>query len=145
MGRAGENPTLLRMLLSLLLYGYAAGVFSSRKIERAPYEAVPFHFIAGNPHPDHDTLAAFRRTFLPELRDLFVQVLLLATSGRHAEIGHDEPGRNESACRCARPVKQSATNGSRRWRLNDNPRLRNCASSDLHAVFLLSDEKAENR
>jgi hypothetical protein len=43
----------------------------SRKIERATYEAVPFRFIAGNLHPDHDTLAAFRRTFLPELKDLF--------------------------------------------------------------------------
>jgi transposase len=50
----------------------------SRKIERATYESVAFRFIAGNAHPDHDTLAAFRRTFLPELKDLFVQVLLLA-------------------------------------------------------------------
>src|SRR6266852_1526094 len=52
------------MLLGLLLYGYATGVFSSRKIERATYEAVPFRFIAGNQHPDHDTLATFRRAFL---------------------------------------------------------------------------------
>jgi len=59
------------VLLSLLLYGYATGVFSSRKIERATYEAVPFRFIAGNLHPDHDTLATFRRTFLPELKNLF--------------------------------------------------------------------------
>jgi transposase len=59
------------VLLGLLLYGYATGVFSSRKIERAPYEAVPFRFIAGNQHPDHDTLATFRRAFLPELKDLF--------------------------------------------------------------------------
>ena len=39
----------------------------SRKLERASYEAVPFRFIAGNLHPDHDTLATFGRTFLPEL------------------------------------------------------------------------------
>jgi transposase len=65
------------MLLGLLLYGYATGVFSSRKIERATYESVAFRFIAGNVHPDHDTLAAFRRAFLPELKDLFVQVLLV--------------------------------------------------------------------
>jgi hypothetical protein len=63
--------------LGLLLYVYATGVFSSRKIERTAYEAVPFRFIAGNLHPDHDTLATFRRTFLPGLKDLFVQVLLL--------------------------------------------------------------------
>src|SRR5256885_11478796 len=77
-GTRGGEPYTPEVLLGLLLYGYATGVFSSRKIERATYEAVPFRFIAGNLHPDHDTLAAFRRTFLPELKDLFVQVLLLA-------------------------------------------------------------------
>jgi transposase len=77
-GSRGGKPYAPEMLLGLLLYGYATGVFSSRKIERATYEAVPFRFIAGNLHPDHDTLAAFRHTFLPELKDLFVQVLLLA-------------------------------------------------------------------
>src|SRR5260221_10440246 len=61
-GSRGGEPYAPEMLLSLLLYGYATGVFSSRKIERATYEAVPFRFIAGNLHPDHDTLAAFRRT-----------------------------------------------------------------------------------
>src|SRR5205807_10520689 len=80
-GSRGGEPYAPEVLLSLMLYGYATGVFSSRKIERATYEAVPFRFIAGNQHLDHDTLAAFRRTFLPELKDLFVQVLLLATSG----------------------------------------------------------------
>jgi transposase len=77
-GPRGGEPYAPEVLLGLLLYGYASGVVSSRKIERAPYEAVPFRFIAGNLHPDHDTLAAFRRTFLPELKELFVQVLLLA-------------------------------------------------------------------
>jgi hypothetical protein len=74
-------------LLGLLLYGYATGVFSSRKIERATYEAVPFRFIAGNLHPDHDTLATFRRTFRPELKDLFVQVLLLAQKAGVLKLG----------------------------------------------------------
>src|SRR5258707_15575599 len=77
-GTRGGEPYAPEVLLGLLLYGYATGVFSSRKIERATYEAVPFRFIAGNLHPDHDTLATFRRTFLPELKDLFVQVPLLA-------------------------------------------------------------------
>jgi len=53
-------------------------VFSSRKIERATYESIPFRFIAGGLHPDHDTLANFRKTFLPEVMELFVQVLLVA-------------------------------------------------------------------
>jgi len=59
----------------------------SRKIERATYETVPFRFIAGNLHPDHDTLATFRRTFLPELKDLFVQVLLLAQEAGVLKLG----------------------------------------------------------
>src|SRR5947207_6552360 len=59
----------------------------SRKIERATYEAVPFRFIAGNLHPDHETLATFGRTFLPELKDLFMQVLLLAQEAGVLKLG----------------------------------------------------------
>ncbi|MDH4138244.1 MAG: transposase [Anaerolineae bacterium] len=66
------------ILLGLLFYGYATGVFSSRKIERATYESIPFRFIAGGMHPDHDTIAHFRKTFLPEITDLFAQVLVVA-------------------------------------------------------------------
>jgi hypothetical protein len=61
-----------------LFYGYATGTFSSRKIERATYESMPFHFLAGGLHPDHDTIANFRKTFLMELKDLFVHILLYA-------------------------------------------------------------------
>jgi transposase len=86
-GPRGGEPYAPEMLLGLLLYGYATGVFSSRKIERATYEAVPFRFIAGNLHPDHDTLAAFRRTFLPELKALFVQILLLAQEAGVLKLG----------------------------------------------------------
>jgi hypothetical protein len=89
-----------RVLLGLLLYGYATGVFSSHKIEHATYEAVPFRFIAGNLHPDHDMLTAFRRTFLLELKDLFVQILLLAKAGGCVEAGHDQPGRDQDPCGC---------------------------------------------
>jgi transposase len=99
-GPRGGEPYAPEVLLGLLLYGYATGVFSSRKIERATYEAVPFRFIAGNLHPDHDTLAVFRRTFLPELKELFVQVLLLAPSGGSTKARHDQPGRDQGACRC---------------------------------------------
>jgi transposase len=74
-GSASYHP---RMLLGILVYGYATGVFSSRKLERASYDSVAFRFIAANDHPDHDTIAAFRRRFLKEIEGLFVQVLLLA-------------------------------------------------------------------
>ena len=66
------------VLLGLLFYGYTTGVFSSRKIERATYELIPFRFIAGGLHPDHDTIANFRKTFLPQIIELFVQVLVVA-------------------------------------------------------------------
>jgi transposase len=66
------------ILLGLVFYGYATGVFSSRKIEKATYESLPFRFIAGGWHPDHDTIANFRKTFQPEITDLFAQVLVIA-------------------------------------------------------------------
>ena len=74
-GSASYHPS---MLLGLVIYGYATGVFSSRKLERATYDSVAFRFIAANDHPDHDTIAAFRRRFLGPIEELFVQVLLLA-------------------------------------------------------------------
>ena len=66
------------ILLALLFYGYASGVFSSRKIEQATYELIPFRYIAGGWHPDHDTIANFRKVFLAEITDLFAQVLVVA-------------------------------------------------------------------
>lgn len=77
-GTRGGEPYAPEVLLGLLFYGYATGVFSMRKIERATYEDIPFRYVAGGWHPDHDTLAHFRKTFLVELQELFVQVLLLA-------------------------------------------------------------------
>jgi len=74
-GEASYHPSIL---LGILVYGYATGVFSSRKLERASYDSVAFRFVAANQHPDHDTLATFRRRFLAEIRTLFVQVLQLA-------------------------------------------------------------------
>ena len=74
-GSASYHPA---PLLGLLVYGYATGVFSSRKLERATYDSVAFRFIAANDHPDHDTIATFRRRFLKEIEALFVKVLLLA-------------------------------------------------------------------
>ena len=75
---SGSAPYHPAVLLSILVYGYATGVFSSRKLERATYDSVAFRFIAANDHPDHDTIATFRRRFLSDIEGLFVQVLVLA-------------------------------------------------------------------
>jgi transposase len=74
-GEASYHPELL---LGLIIYGYATGVFSSRKLERATYDSVAFRFVVANQHPDHDTIAAFRRRFLKPIEALFVQVLSVA-------------------------------------------------------------------
>jgi len=76
------------ILLGLLFYGYATGVFSSRKIERATHESIPFRLVASGLHPDHDTIANFRKTFLPELQELFVQILLLAQEAGVFSLGN---------------------------------------------------------
>jgi transposase len=75
------------VLLSLLFYGYATGVFSSRKLEAASYDSVAFRYICANTHPDHDTIATFRKRFLPELKDLFVQILLVAQTMGVLRVG----------------------------------------------------------
>src|SRR6201982_1591838 len=75
---SGSVSSRQEMVLSLFVYGYATGVFSSRKLERATYDSVAFRFIAANDHPDHDTIATFRRRFLKEIEGQFVEVLKLA-------------------------------------------------------------------
>jgi transposase len=112
-GSASYHPALL---LGLLVYGYATGVFSSRKLERATYDSVAFRFIAANDHPDHDTIATFRRRFLKEIEGLFVQVLELAremgmlrmgtvaldgtkihaNASRHSALSHEHAGKIEA-------------------------------------------------
>ena len=112
-GSASYHPS---MLLGILVYGYATGVFSSRKLERATYDSVAFRFIAANQHPDHDTIAVFRRRFLEEITELFVQVLELAremgmlrmgtvaldgtkvhaNASRHSALSYEHAGRVEA-------------------------------------------------
>ena len=112
-GSASYHPALL---LGILVYGYATGVFSSRKLERATYDSVAFRFIAANDHPDHDTIATFRRRFLKEIEGLFVQVLALAremgmlkmgtvaldgtkihaNASRHSALSYDHAGKIEA-------------------------------------------------
>ena len=76
------------LLLGLLLYGYATGVFSSRKIEKATQESIPFRFVAGGLHPDHSTIAEFRKMFLAEIMELFVQVLVIAHEAGVLNLGN---------------------------------------------------------
>lgn len=83
-GSPAHHPGIL---LGLLIYGYATGVFSSRKIERATHDSIAFRYLAANTHPDHDTIATFRRRFLPQLEALFVQVLLLAREMKLMKLG----------------------------------------------------------
>ena len=84
----GAPPYAPEILLGLLFYGYATGVFSSRKIERATHESIPFRFIAGNMQPDHDTIATFRKRFLSEIQELFVQILLIAQELGELQLGN---------------------------------------------------------
>lgn len=77
-----------RMLLSLLFYGYSTGVFSSRKIENCTYDSVAFRFIAGNHHPDHDTISTFRKRFLPEIKNWFKEILLIGKEMKLVKLGN---------------------------------------------------------
>ena len=83
-GSKAHHPATL---LAILVYGYATGIFSSRKLERATYDSVAFRYIAAGTHPDHDTLASFRCRFLGELQALFVQVLALAKEMKLLKLG----------------------------------------------------------
>jgi transposase len=115
-GEASYHPTIL---LGLLVYGYATGVYSSRKLERATYDSVAFRFIAANQHPDHDTIAVFRRRFLKQIETLFVRVLVLAremgvlklgtvaldgtkihaNASRHSALSYEHAGKIEAQLR----------------------------------------------
>jgi transposase len=84
----GGVPLAPEILLGILFYGYATGLFSSRKLEKATYESIPFRYIAGSLHPDHDTIANFRKTFLTEIKALFVQVLVVAQEAGALHLGN---------------------------------------------------------
>src|SRR5437763_1607703 len=84
-GQAAYEPL---MMLKLLLYGYAVGIASSRKIEKATCEDVGFRYLAANQHPDHDTLAEFRRRHLGAMSALFLEVLRLCQQAGLVKLGH---------------------------------------------------------
>ncbi len=83
----GSQPYNPEMLVALLFYGYATGVFSSRKLERSTYDSVAFRYVAANTHPDHDTIATFRRRFSTQLKAFFVQILLIAHQMKLLKLG----------------------------------------------------------
>ena len=87
-GERGGEPYDPPILLALLFYSYATGTFSSRKIEAKTKTSLPFYFIAGGLHPDHDTINTFRQNFLTEIKELFVQILLLAQAAGALELGN---------------------------------------------------------
>src|ERR1700680_1907643 len=115
-GGSGEASYPPQLLLGLIIYGYATGVFSSRNLERATHDSVAFRFIAANEHPDHDTIAAFRRRFLKQIETLFVQVLgvaremgvlklgtggldgtkIHANASRHSALSYEHAGKIEA-------------------------------------------------
>jgi transposase len=86
--RGGQPPYDPRMMAGLLLYAYCVGVFSSRKIEKVTYHSVPFRVLCADQHPDHDTIAEFRRRHLKALSGLFVQVLRLCQKMGMVKLSH---------------------------------------------------------
>jgi len=83
-GSAAYHPAVM---LGLIIYGYATGVYSSRRIEAATYESIAFRYIAANEQPDHDSLCVFRKRFLKEIEALFVQVLCIARQMKLLKLG----------------------------------------------------------
>lgn len=86
--RRGQPPYNPTMMVTLLIYAYAVGMPSSRKIEQATYHSIPFRVLTANQHPDHDTIADFRKRHLPALAELFVQVLRLCREAGLVKLGH---------------------------------------------------------
>jgi len=84
----GSKPYHPALLVALLFYGYATGVFSSRKLEKASYDSISFRYICANTNPDHDTIASFRKRFLKELEALFVDILLVAEAMGLLKLGN---------------------------------------------------------
>jgi len=83
----GSKPFHPAMLVALLFYGYATGVFSSRKLEKASYDSIAFRYICANTNPDHDTIASFRKRFLQELAALFVEILVVGEALGLVKLG----------------------------------------------------------
>jgi transposase len=158
-GSASYHPALL---LGVLVYGYATGVFSSRKLERATYDSVAFRFIAANDHPDHDTIAAFRRRFLPQIEALFVQVLLLAremgllklgtvgldgtkihaNASRHSALSYDHAGKLEAQLKAEVAELMAKAEAADQADVPDGMSRLACSPSQLASRSSIPDELA---
>ena len=84
-GNLGYHPV---MMVKLLVYGYCTGKPSSRKLEKATWDEVPYRVLSGNQQPDHDSIAAFRQRHLKALARLFVQVLKMCQQAGLVKLGH---------------------------------------------------------
>jgi transposase len=84
----GSPPYHPLMMVKLLMYAYCDGKFSSRKIEKATYDEVPYRVLSGDQHPDHDTISEFRRRHLDALSNLFNEVLVLCEQAGLIKLGH---------------------------------------------------------
>jgi transposase len=88
-GTKGGQPAFdPKMMVGLLLYAYCVGLPSSRKIEKATYYQVPFRVLTADQHPDHDTIAEFRKRHLKALSGFFVQILQLCQKVGLVKLGH---------------------------------------------------------
>lgn len=114
-GSAAYPP---HILMALLFYVYATGVFSSRKLERGTYDSVALRYVAANMHPDYDTIATLRKRFLPQLGALFNTILHIASqmdvlrigsvcldgtkvkanASKHKALSYGHASKNESSC-----------------------------------------------
>jgi transposase len=83
----GKTPYHPAMLVALLFYGYATGTFSSRKLEKATYDSIAYRYLCANTHPDHDTIASFRKRFLKKLEAFFVEMLLIGQAMGLVKLG----------------------------------------------------------
>ena len=119
-GSAAVDPG---MLLALLFYGYATGTFSSRKLEKASYESVPVRYICANTHPDHDTIANFRKRFLKEIGAYFVEILVIAKDLNFLNLGNVSiDGSKIKACASKHSAVSYARAGELEQRLTEEVR-----------------------
>jgi transposase len=84
---SGSKQYPPRMMLALVIYCYANGLFASRRIERASYRDVAVRYLTGDTHPDHDTICAFRRENGKAVKQAFAEVLGLAREMGLLKVG----------------------------------------------------------
>jgi transposase len=127
-GSAAYHP---EVLTALLFYAYATGMRASRKIENATYDSVAFRYIAANTHPDHDTIASFRRRFLPHLQAAFNQILVLAKELNCLNVGRVSLDGTK--------IKASASK-HRSMSLEGSERLKTRLRREVERMFELAEE-----